>query len=91
MINCILEWFANSLFRQYISGALTQGQPIIAPVPLKLRWRIWLNTLHETTSSTFYWQGLTLIPAWISNYMPSNVWDEITYPFLNFNGATVEV
>ena len=20
-----------------------------------------------------------------------NVWDEITYPFLNFNGATVEV
>ena len=23
--------------------------------------------------------------------MPSKVWDEITYPFLNFNGATVEV
>ena len=22
--------------------------------------------------------------------MPSKVWDEITYPFLNFNGATVE-
>ena len=22
---------------------------------------------------------------------PYNVWDEITYPFLNFNGATVEV
>ena len=34
---------------------------------------------------------LTLIPAWISNHKPSNVWDEITYPFLNFNGATVEV
>ena len=28
---------------------------------------------------------------WISNHMPSKVWDEITYPFLNFNGATVEV
>ena len=24
--------------------------------------------------------GLTLIPAWISNHMPSKVWDEITYP-----------
>ena len=33
----------------------------------------------------------TLIPAWISNYMPGKVWGEITYPFLNFNGATVEV
>ena len=35
--------------------------------------------------------GLTLIPAWISNYTHYNAWDEITYPFLNFNGATVEV
>ena len=35
----------------------------------------------------FYWQGLTLIPAWISNYMPGKVWDEITYPFQNFNGC----
>ena len=34
---------------------------------------------------------LTLIPAWISNYIHYKVWDEITYPFLNFNGATVEV
>ena len=30
-------------------------------------------------------------PAWKSNYIHYNVWDEITYPFLNFNGATVEV
>ena len=35
---------------------------------------------------TFLW-----LPAWISNYTHYNVWDEITYPFLNFNGATVEV
>ena len=39
----------------------------------------------------FYWHGLTFIPAWISNHAPSKVWDEITYPFLNFNGTTVEV
>ena len=32
-----------------------------------------------------------LIPAWISNYTHYNVWDEITNPFLNFNGAIVEV
>ena len=34
---------------------------------------------------------LTLIPAWINDYTHYNVWDEITNPFLNFNGATVEV
>ena len=27
----------------------------------------------------------------ISNHMPGNMGDEITYPFLNFNGCTVEV
>ena len=33
--------------------------------------------------------GLTLIPAWISNCIHYKLWDEITYPFLNFKGATV--
>ena len=35
--------------------------------------------------------GLALIQAWISNYIHYKVWDEITHPFLNFNGATVDV
>ena len=47
--------------------------------------------LYIDTWARFYLHGLTLIPAWISNYTHYNVWDEITYPFLNFNGATVEV
>ena len=29
--------------------------------------------------------------AWITNYIHYNVWDEITYPFPNFNGTTIEV
>ena len=29
--------------------------------------------------------------AWISNYMPIKVWDEITYQLLNLNGCTIEV
>ena len=36
-------------------------------------------------------RGLPLTPVWISNHMPSKVWDEIPYPFANFNGCTVEV
>ena len=34
---------------------------------------------------------LSLIPAWISNHMPSKVCDRITYPFPNFNSCTIEV
>ena len=50
--------------------------------------------LHSVTVvhwSLFHQHGLTLIPAWISNHMVSEVRGEIAYPFLNFNGAIVEV
>ena len=40
---------------------------------------------------SFNYHGLTLIPAWIINYIHSKVWSEITYPFPNFNGWTVEL
>ena len=43
------------------------------------------------TCGPFYWHGLTLIPAWINNYIHYKMCDEIAYPFLNFNGATIEV
>ena len=35
--------------------------------------------------------GLTLIPVYLSDHMLTKVWDEITYPFTNFSGCTVEV
>ena len=52
-----------------------------------------VNRWYTITASSgpFYLHGLTLIPAWISNYMPGEVWGEIIDPFLNFNGCTVEV
>ena len=31
----------------------------------------------------FYQHGLTLIPVWISNHMPSEVWDEIISKFIS--------
>ena len=43
------------------------------------------------TGSPFYEHGLTLISAWISNYLHYKVWGEITYPPPNFIGAAVEV
>ena len=44
-----------------------------------------------TTPGRFYQHRWILIRAWISNHMPSNVWDEIVYPIPNFNGTAVEV
>ena len=34
--------------------------------------------------------GLTVIPAYIINHMPGKLWDESTYHFSNFNGATAD-
>ena len=50
----------------------------------------------DRTGQPFLWPLLLtwfdcIISAWISNYIHYKVWDEITYPFLNFNGCTVEV
>ena len=44
-------------------------------------------TLCSLWSLLLTW--FNLIPAWISNYIHYKEWDEITYPFLNFNGCTL--
>ena len=40
---------------------------------------------------TYYWYGLTLDPALMSNHMSSKAWDKITYSFPNFNVCAVKV
>ena len=47
--------------------------------------------LTQFTWGPFYYHRLTLIPVWISNHMPTKIWDEITYSFPNFNGITAEL
>ena len=44
--------------------------------------------LVTDTRGPFYLHGLTLIPAWTSNYTHYKVWDEFTYLFQNLNGAS---
>ena len=34
--------------------------------------------IDEYTCGPFYYHGLTLIPAWISNHQTSKMWDAIT-------------
>ena len=45
----------------------------------------------KSTWHPYFWHRLTLIPAWISNYIHNKVWDKITYPFPNFDFSTIEV
>ena len=43
----------------------------------------WNFLVIQTPSGPVYKHGLSLILKWRSNHMPSNVWDEINYPFPN--------
>ena len=47
------------------------------------------NKLHRPSQTSEL--RVNIFPAWISIHTPSKVWYEITYPFLNFSGCTVEV
>ena len=58
----------------------------VEPISSAVRYREYAHTFYP-----FYQHGLTLIPTWISNYTHREVWNDIAYPFPNFNGYTVEV
>ena len=64
------------------------------------------RTLHATSAAphqhkngaafmlaqwSFHYHCLPSIPAWIRDYIHHKVWNEVIYPFPNFNGCTVEV
>ena len=67
--------FISNLFSIHVRAIQTYRD--YAPVP--------------TGSSVIYITGLTLVPAWISKCTHHKMWDEIIYPFPNFNGFTIEV
>ena len=89
----LLLTFKDSDFGLYISECgwkklQYKTHPDFWPSP---PWRqIFKTSLYYQTRliKEIWWQhGLTLIPVWISNHMPSNVWDEITCLFPNFSGS----
>ena len=54
---------------------------------------IWdsLNRATYQKDTYFTWYIYAIKPAWISHHNIYKMWDKITYPFLNFDGATIEV
>ena len=73
----------NIIFLEYLCLKLFIG---IAPTYLSDRIVINVYVNGDDTRGAFYEYSLILIPAWISNHMPSKEWDEITYPFPNLIG-----
>ena len=55
-------------------------------------WNLVRYKCHKVllTCAPFYSHRLTIIPATVRNHISSRVWDEIAYPFPNFNCTTVE-
>ena len=81
-----------------VPGAYDSG--LIAKLPLQysvfVKERHVNIKVHRTNMQHLYTSiiqdpPLLLIPPRISNHMPGTVWDEITCPFPDVNGATVEV
>ena len=50
-------------------------------------WYFICLTSSGSDHGPLYHHELTLTPAWLSNHANSKVWNEITYPFPNFNGV----
>ena len=49
------------------------------------------NTMLSAKWRWAYCSGISFIPAWIRNHNNYKGWDELTYPFLSFNGAVVGI
>ena len=56
----------------------------------RLMWH-WLANIckYIYCNNLWDWHGSTLIPAWIHNHMRCNMWDEMSYPFPNFNSCAL--
>ena len=79
----------------FVPASMIQGEPF----ELHVNWRemfrwvimsfmlivmyIYSGSRTSDSRGLFYWHGLTLIPAWISNYIHYKVWDQINYQFPN--------
>ena len=101
ILGCLCERIDSSLFAQpciimvrwaqwrYLSKALI-NQSRMTYVCFSKLGHHWFFLL-KTFVSPFTNMVLTVIQAGIINYTHYKVWDEISYPFPNFNGYSIEV
>ena len=97
--DCLVTWFCYQMITKPGNKTATPPwpDPYIYFGSPKLEWFNWtqttpyiaekINKIIKCTASNY----IISIPAWISYHRVSKVWNEIIYPFPNFNGATTEV
>ena len=100
-----LQWVLKSFFTfDFFSGCVTETLVKFLTIERPFVW--WIENQCSVFSKARYWfvykkRAILLRMVWwrlhrsfqvhAHNHMPCKVWDEITYPFSNFNGCTVEV
>ena len=85
----IHRWPVNSLHKRLVTREMFPFDCVIMKLFDRDLIAVELIFHWILTTGSFYWHVLTLIPAWIRHYIHYKIWGEITYPFPNFNGATV--
>ena len=89
-ISALLNWISPRKYKYiFVYSTISRHRDAKLKTETCLPYVINIVTIDDLWPLLLTW--LTSIPAWISNHMLNKVWDEITYPYLNFNGATVEV
>ena len=82
-------WLIDIIWQQKCGSTLAQVMACLLTAPNHYLNQVWLII------KCVQWHSPENIFTWITNklkpYHHYKMWDEITYPFLNFNGATVEV
>ena len=92
IFSLICAWINGSVMSKCIECQRSNElKPIILEVVGNTTSFFILCSIGTVVGSSPYGCKSTWIPAWISNHILSKVWDEITYPFPNFNACTVEV
>ena len=78
-----VDWQCYKRSSDQWTDSATRDHQISGLIMLPKDYQI-INTINNPSlrqsralGNPFYWHGLTLIPAWISNHTPSKFWDEI--------------
>ena len=78
----VLKW--QEMTRNYISN-INMGY-VVYCLNVKESYFLW-SLFTTQIISRLSTMSSSVIPAWISKYIDYKVWDELTFPFPNFNGV----
>ena len=84
-------WMENNLDKLYLLPIQTSCRFLVTSLVRTVQ-RLHLKQITVSNSrwwlqGVLYWYEFILIPAWLSNHINHQVWNEITAPCPNYNGV----